>query len=135
MIQRLQSLYLLLGGLAFIAVAPFKSALVQEALPWVMPAALGLSGLVTVFAVVVIFLYSDRKRQLKLVGLLQYMAILAILAIFAGLYFSGGIMEASTNMGVMALIALPILGYVLIRMAGMRINKDIQLVRSMDRLR
>jgi hypothetical protein len=135
MIQRIQSLYLLLGGLAFLATLFFRSVLTQEQMAWVMPAALGLCVLVTIGTVALIFLYADRKRQLKLVSWLQYLAILAILAVFAGLYLSGGIMESTQNIRAMASMVLPVVGYVFIRLAGYRIHKDIELVRSMDRLR
>ncbi len=135
MIQRLQSLYLLLGGAAFLGTLLFRSALVLDTLPWIMPVAVVLNVLVSAAAIGLIFLYGDRNRQRKLVDWLQYLALLAIVAVFGGLYMSGRVMEASEDAGVLAMLVLPVLGYVLIRLAGNRIQKDIELVRSMDRLR
>ena len=135
MIQRIQTLYLALSGVCFIVVVLFRSAYAQESLPWLVWVILGLNVAAGLDAVAAIFLYKDRKKQLTIVSLLQYVALVAILASFVGLYLSGAISEVPANVGALGALALPVAGYVLIRMAVARIRKDIELVRSMDRLR
>ncbi len=135
MIQRIQSVFLLLAGLAFLGSGFFKDVLTEETMAWLMPTVVGLNALVAIGALVNVFLYNDRKKQLQIASMLQYLAIVAILAAFGGLYLTGRLAEASSNPAAMALVGLPVLGYVFIRLATMRIKKDIELVRSMDRLR
>ena len=135
MIQRIQSILLLLGGLCFVDIFFFQSALAQDGMPWLPWVAMVLHGLTALGAIATIFLYSDRKKQLQFATIVQYLAILAIAASLASIYFSGSINEVPANTGATAVLVLPILGYILIRIAGSRIRKDIELVRSMDRLR
>ena len=135
MIQRIQSIFLLVAALAFIGTGQFRHVLAMETQTWVLPAVIGLNVLVGIGALVSIFLYSDRKKQLGLLSLLQYTALIALFAAYGALYLSGGLAEVTTNLEVMAMLILPVLGYMLIRLASVRIKKDIELVRSMDRLR
>ena len=135
MIQRIQSVYLLLAGLAFIGTSLFRHVLAMDTQTWILPTVTGLNVLVGIGALVSIFMYSDRKKQLGIISLLQYVALFVLLAAFGALYLSGGLAEITANLEVMALLVLPVLGYVLIRLAGTKIKKDIALVRSMDRLR
>ncbi len=136
MIQRIQSLFLALAALTFLGTGFFRSAIaVEESLAWLPMTLLGLNAVVSVGAIIAIFSFKNRKKQLQLTNLLQYLAILALVAAFGAMYLSGGINEITSNVGVMALIALPVLGYVFVRLANGRIKKDIELVRSMDRLR
>ena len=135
MIQRVQTILLLLGGLCFLDMAFFQSAMTQEAMPWLPVGVLALHAVTAIGAIGAILLYKDRARQLKVVSIVQYLALASLIASFAGLYLSGAVMELPGNTGALALIILPALGYILIRMATGRIRKDIELVRSMDRLR
>ena len=135
MIQRIQSVFLLVAALAFIGTGLFRHVLAMETETWILPAVIGLNGLVGIGALVSIFMYGDRKKQLGLIFLMQYSALFALVAAFGALYLSGGLAEIPGNLEALALLILPILGYILIRLAGARIKKDIELVRSMDRLR
>ena len=136
MIQRIQSVFLLLSSLSFLGTGFFRTAVVGvESFEWLPMALLGLNGLVGVGALAAIFFFKDRKQQLKTTNFLQYGAIVALLAAFGASYLSGALNEITTNVGAMALLILPILGYLFIRLASARIKKDIELVRSMDRLR
>ncbi len=135
MIQRLQSILLLLAGLAFLGTVYFRSALTHDDVSWVLPVVMGLNGLAGIGALVSVFLYGNRKQQLKILSLLQYLVLAALLVTFAGLYLTGTLPDVLSNTGLIALIGLPFVGYILIRTAILRIRKDIDLVRSMDRLR
>ncbi|MFK7845866.1 MAG: DUF4293 family protein [Rhodothermales bacterium] len=135
MIQRIQSIYLLLAGLLFGATVLFRNVLAQDTNTWILPAVIGLNIAVGLGALVSIGFYGDRKKQFKFASLLQYMAIVALLAVFGALYFTGALQEIMGNIEVMAMLGMPVVGYVMIRLASMRVKKDIELVRSMDRLR
>ncbi len=135
MIQRIQSVFLLVAALAFIGTGQFRHVLAMETETWILPAVIGLNVLVGLGALVSIFLYGDRKKQLGFISLIQYAALIALVAAFGALYLSGGLVEIPNNLEALALLILPVAGYILIRLAGARIKKDIALVRSMDRLR
>ena len=135
MVQRIQSVYLLLAGLAFLGTDLFMDVLAEAAQAWLLPAVLGLNALTAIGAFGAIFLYSDRKKQLRMSTWLQYLAIIVLLVVFGALYITDRLAEVSSNAGAMALVGLPVLGYILIRLASRKIKKDIELVRSIDRLR
>lgn len=135
MIQRIQSVFLLLAALASLGTAAFRMELIQDTYAWLMPAVLGIHGLVALVALVAIFLYKDRQKQLKTTTMLQYVAIVALLAAFGGLYLADGLMEVPVNLQATGLLVLPVLAYVFVRIARGYVKKDIELVRSMDRLR
>lgn len=135
MIQRIQSVFLLLAGVAYMATALFRTVYINEGQEWIMPTVLGLNGLVALGALVAIFLYNDRKKQLQVLNMLKYLALVVIVAAFGALFMLGALAEAASNTGVMAMIGLPVLGYILIHLAAGKVKKDIALVRSMDRLR
>lgn len=135
MIQRIQSIFLLLAALASMGTAAFRVELMQATYSWLMPAVLGILGAVALGSLVAIFLYKNRKQQLKITTSLQYIAILGILAAFGGLYLAGGLMEVPANLQATGVLLLPVLAYIFIRIARGYVKKDIELVRSMDRLR
>ena len=135
MIQRIQSVFLLLAGLAYGGVGALQGVLAQDIYTWMPPTILVISGLVALGALVTIFLYNDRKKQLQLASILQYLGLLALVAVFGGLYFAGAFDALGENIMAILAAVLPILGYIFVRLATARIKKDIELVRSMDRLR
>ena len=135
MIQRIQSILLFIAALAFLATFFLRSQISSEAMAWVVPTVIGLQVLAAVVSIFTIFLYNDRKRQLKVVSILQFLALMAILSMFGGAYMAGMVEELPENTTGLVLLVLPMVGYVLIRLSGQRIKKDIELVRSMDRLR
>ena len=135
MIQRVQSILLLLAALVFVATVFFQSVIATASMVWVVPTVLGVNIVVAVVAILAIFMFSDRKQQLKIVTILQFLALFAIVAVLAGIYLSGAINQLSGNVMAIILLVLPLVGYVLIRLAGSRIKKDIELIRSVDRLR
>lgn len=141
MIQRIQSVYLLLGaagviGLLFIN-RLWASAAVQT-LAWFGPALLGLGGLVALVAIGAIFLYKNRPRQRSVIVGLQVLTLLFVLVLYAGLYLSGTL-DALTGSGLsfsaVLIVTLPVVAYLFFFLARRGVEKDIKLIRSMDRLR
>lgn len=135
MIQRIQSIFLFIAALVFLATFFLRSHIASEAMTWVVPTVIGLQVLAAVFAVVTIFMYNNRKQQLKMISILQFLALIAIIGMFGGAYMAGMVEELPENTTGMVLLVLPMVGYVLVRLSGQRVKKDIELVRSMDRLR
>jgi uncharacterized membrane protein len=141
MIQRIQSVYLLLGALAF-GVLPLLGDIWQgpaaERFAWFVPALLVLGAIVTGGALVAIFLYNDRARQRQVVLAVQLLAVLFLVVLMVGLYLGGQLgraLRAETGIGSLLAVLLPLLAYLLFYMARRGIERDIALVRSMDRLR
>ena len=135
MIQRIQSVYLLLGGIALLGIIPVRSALGTFTPTWALPAGLALAGLAALLAIVSIFLYNNRPQQRTLVLGAQLLTIVVVLAVFAGVYFVIGFESIPAETGPILLMVLPVLAYLFLFLARKAIEKDIALVRSMDRLR
>ena len=135
MIQRIQSLFLLIAALLFLVTFFFRPIIASETLTWLFPTVVGIHAVVALVAIWAIFLFNNRKQQLKIVTLLQFLALIAIISVFAGAYMTGLVNDLPGNTLGIVMLVLPMVGYVLIRLAGQRIKKDIELVRSVDRLR
>ena len=141
MIQRIQSLYLLLGAACLFPAALLEItslAQVDETLTWYEPA-LTIVGVATMaIALGAIFFYKNRPKQRKLVSAVQVMTIIFIIILVAGLVIADGLAQL-TQGGVDAvsiiLLALPLLAYVFFWLARRGIQQDIDLVKSIDRLR
>lgn len=141
MLQRKQSVYLLLGSLAIVAMLFFDQIWETEAaetLVWYVPS-LMITGIVTVLvALVAIFLYTNRERQRKVVVAAQVLTLIFVALLYGGLFLSGATAQiAEGAYGELMLIglALPIVAYLFFFLARRGIQSDIDLVRSMDRLR
>jgi peptidoglycan/LPS O-acetylase OafA/YrhL len=142
MIQRIQSVYLLLGALAMGGML-FLSALwsgpAAQQFGWFAPVAASLAGLTAAGALGTIFLYRNRKRQRAGAAGLQVLAALVTVLVFVAHYAAGALnLRASGGeiaLGKAALLALPIVAYGLFLLARRAIQSDIELVQSMDRLR
>ena len=141
MIQRIQSLYLLLGAACLFPAALLEITMlaqVDDTLTWYEPA-LTIVGVATMAtALGAIFFYKNRPKQRKLVSAVQVMTIIFIIILVAGLVIADGLAQL-TQGGVDAvsiiLLALPLLAYVFFWLARRGIQRDINLVKSMDRLR
>ena len=140
MIQRIQSIYLLLGALTLLALLLFDdiwqgAAAVQA---WFSPVLLVLIFLTVAIAIGAIFMYKDRKRQRSAVVVAQFLALVLLAVFYLGLYLVGalGVTVAGVvdTARVVALL-LPVVAYIFFYLARKGIERDIALVRSMDRLR
>ena len=144
MIQRIQSLFLLLSSAAFWTEFALPFATTDVASPGVLsdlvynihdsPVLIGLTvigGLVTLGA---IFLFNNRSLQKRLSYLGIVMAILLPLVTFLLIYNERtGEALGTINDGLG--IYPPIVALIFAVLAGRAIGKDDKLVRSMDRLR
>lgn len=103
-----------------------------------IPVTMGIFGLTAAGAIVAIFLYRDRKRQRKIVLVVQYLLLAGMIAFFAGQYLSSAgpfVNPESAGLSTWLAAGLPVAGYLMFTLARRAINRDIELVRSMDRLR
>lgn len=141
MIQRPQSLYLLVGAVAFVALFFFDLAWdspAADSYGWFTPVVLTMAGALGLTAIATIFLYRDRARQRTIIVGLQVGTIVFLAAFLGGIYLVGDLhfnREGATAAGKVVAMALPILAYGMFFMARQGVVKDIALVRSMDRLR
>lgn len=141
MIQRIQSIYLLVGAIALACLLLFDdiwSGPEAEQHTWFAPALLTAAGLSALIALVAIFLYKDRRRQRGVVVWAQLLALITFIVLLIGLTFGDASSEASapgyaTEYAVAVLI--PMVAYVLFYLARRAIDRDIALIRSMNRLR
>lgn len=145
MIQRIQSIFLLLAAGFF--GGQFLTSFVSSTAPvngifadqifnlYDNPALLLIAGLGALVAIVTIFLFNNRKLQLKLSYLIITLSI--ILPIVAVLLYTNqvGTIPEAVDVNDQAGLYLPI-GTILFTALAIRfINKDEKTVRSMDRLR
>ncbi|HEX9952426.1 MAG TPA: DUF4293 family protein [Rubricoccaceae bacterium] len=141
MIQRPQTVFLLLGAALLVAFA----ALALAWLPGVATvtgvyetATTVVAALAAVVALGAVFLYKDRPRQRRVIGIAQVLALVSVVPLLVGLFQAApgaedALMEETAGPYLVAL--LPIVAYVLLRMARRGVDRDIATVRSMDRLR
>ena len=141
MIQRLQSLYLLFAALFVVLFLVFGDVwytFVAATYAWVTPAALVLGGLTALVALVAVFLYKDRKKQRAVVRAAQWLdlgLVLGLVGCVVGLSLNEDVGLGTAATAVYLTLILPIIAYVFLRLALRGVEKDIALVRSMDRLR
>ena len=141
MIQRIQSLYLLLGAILMVALA-FMNAAWQSVTIDFAWFNMGLNSIIiitVVTAVIAIIRYSNRIHQRNLTLLAQVLTLLTMVLLFGGLMIQGRLQvyteDATLDTVKILAFVLPIAAYVLFYLARFAIQKDIKLVKSMDRLR
>ena len=120
MIQRIQTVYLLLAALC-----AALNAVLGAGVPWLWIA----SVVMALGAVGTIFLYQQRPLQATLCTVLMAVGVVYYLAVGAYQHTLGGTLQFTWPM------ALPALAIVCCFMARKRIMKDEKLVRSLDRIR
>ncbi len=141
MIQRIQTLYLALGAIALMVIAFMPviwQGLAAELYNWFVPTTLGGIAAASAVAVWSIFMYEDRPRQRKFVLGAQLLTVLVFLIIGGGFYLAGALdvqPEGQLDWGRLLALLLPGVAYFFFWMARRAIESDIELVRSMDRLR
>lgn len=138
MIQRLQSVWLLLAAAAaFISLqVPFYNGLIEQGKPLtyitaqsnllllILTAGVGLASLIT------IFLYKNRKRQLRITLITLLVSIINLVLFFTQTQkFIPG--QGNYNLTAIFAIIVPVFLFLAIR----GIRKDEKLVKSLDRLR
>jgi membrane glycosyltransferase len=141
MIQRVQSLYLLVAALLlgiFLGFVDVWLAMAEEAFSWLSPVVMTLGVATLVVALGAVFLYKQRARQATAIRVAQGLD-LALVVVLAGVlgYLAFRTEADFTEAGALgyAVLLMPVLAYVALRLAQLGVKRDIDLVRSMDRLR
>jgi len=141
MIQRIQTVYLLLGALALAALGAFDvpwSSQAASTYAWFVPSLIGLIVATVAGALGAIFLYNTRKTQRTVVVAVQVGTLFLAGALYGGLYMTAELTFGTgrgLEWGRTTALALPIVAYALFFLARRGIDHDIELVESMDRLR
>ena len=140
MIQRIQTVYLVLGAVAlgallFFGVVWQGAATAQS---WFTPAVVLVDSLAVAVALGAIFLYKNRPRQRQVIVAAQALTTVLLLVFCGGLYLEKALYVRTAqglDVGMLVALLLPIVAYVLFLLARRGVEKDIEQVRSMDRLR
>lgn len=150
MIQRIQTVYLALAAAASLGqfALPYLAAAVTAPLSFAVPALndghldptdniglLSLTALVSLLALVAVFLFRNRPLQGKLTGGAAIASVLML--VLAGLTTKQTLdaVPAGESVQFHAGLALPLVALLCAWLAMRNIGKDEKLVRSMDRLR
>lgn len=105
---------------------------------WFVPAVSIVCAAAVIVALVAIFGYKNRPRQIKMVTATQIMTLVFMLILFGGFFLAGDfeILGASgADIPSLLVFLLPVAAYILFYLARRSIQRDIELVKSMDRLR
>ncbi len=139
MIQRIQTVYLLLAAAAvglFLGLAGEWLAGLDAAFTWLPPAVYAVGGLTALLALVSVGLYQNRATQVKVVFWAQMADLLLIAVLAVGVALSAfGDGATPFDVARSSVVFLPVLAYVFLLLARRSVRRDIELVRSMDRLR
>lgn len=138
MIQRIQSLYLVLAGLLlalFVGLGDTWASAIAAEQAWLGAAAYALAGVTALVALVAVALFKNRELQRKVILAAMWLDLLLVAAVLVGFYlaFDSGDFVAPVAYYFVAM--QPIVAYVFLRLARQRVTADIETVRSMDRIR
>jgi predicted membrane protein len=141
MIQRIQTVYLALAALALgvfalVGFVPDTDVVASPEWPgWLAALSRILAGLAAAGAVWSIFRYADRTEQRTLVARLQWLVIASVVAQVIVMYLFPEVLGFEERGLPALLVLLPLIGYALLMLARRAVDRDIALVKSMDRLR
>lgn len=138
MIQRIQSLYLVAGALLlalFVALGETWAAAIAAELAWLGMLGYVLAGLTALVALVSVFLYKNRELQRTVIYAAMWLDLSLVVVVLVGFYLAFDSGDFVAPVGYYLVAMQPIVAYVLLRMARQRVIADIQMVRSMDRIR
>ena len=139
MIQRIQTIYLLLGALALGALGVFDapwSGVAASRFSWFVPTLIALLIATAGAAIGAIFLHKDqeqRKAQRKIVIGVQILTLLLAGTLYGGSYWVGTLTFMSPDgTGRSVVLSLPIIAYGLFFLARRAIESDIERVERMN---
>ncbi len=145
MIQRAQSIFLLIAAIAFALLFQFPFAISDIANEGFLAdkdfdvfdhiALMILSGLAAVLSLISIFLFKKRKMQIRMTYLGMIVGISVLITAGAIFYEQAIIVFEQTAIHQRLGLYLPIIGLVMGIFAIRFIRKDEKIVKSMDRLR
>lgn len=148
MIQRIQTIFLALIVVLFAIlffVPVYKITITMDGMPLAsyrslaaLPVLLVSAGVVALIALVAIFMYANRKRQLLVVniGMLLSLLLFSLCLLFPEVFSGASVMTTPPavtgfSMGTFIIALFPALFF----LAGRNIKKDEKLVKAADRLR
>ena len=140
MIQRIQSLYLLFGAafvVLFLVLNEGWQTTLAALYPWLTPAVFVIGGLGALAALAAVFFYKDRARQRTIILAAQWL-VLALVLVLVGCLVATTLDDAvvlTPTPFLYVTLLFPLVAYVMLRLARRGVEKDMALVRSMDRLR
>ncbi len=145
MIQRIQSIFFLLAGLAAAALLKVPFAVSDKPVPQLLSdqvynvqdhvILIVLTIISAVIAVAAIFMYQNRELQMRLGYLVIVASILLLLVAFLLIYNEGTLNVPDSNIQDQFGLFLPFITILFSALAIRFVKKDEGLVRSMDRLR
>ena len=136
MIQRIQTVYLVLASAALAALLLTDIVHARPGLTRWGTLLFGLAALAG--CVGAVFLFKDRYRQRRVIVAAQFSTILAVVVLYGSLYLNSALsVRTSGGLDVMRLVVLmlPMVAYVCLILARHGVNRDIKLVESADRIR
>ena len=138
MIQRIQSLYLVAGALLlalFVALGETWAAAISEELAWLGTLGYVLSGITALVALVAVGLYKNPQLPRTEISVPQWLDLALVVVVLVGFYLAFDSGDFVAPVGYYLVALQPIVAYLLLRMARQRVAADIEMVRSMDRIR
>lgn len=145
MLQRIQSIFLLLTGGAFFSLFAVEFASSNKAAEGIFadqlynvmdnPILIAMTAIGGALAIITIFLFKNRPLQLRLGYLLIVLSILLPLVAALIMYNEGSLNAPNVDINDGLGIYLPIVALITTILATRFISKDNKLVKSMDRLR
>lgn len=138
MIQRIQTLYLIAGALLlalFVALGDGWASQIATEQAWLGMVGYGLAVVTAVVALVAVVLYKNRELQRRVIYVAQWLDLALVVVVLVGLYLSTDSESPTAPVGLYLVALQPVAAYVLLRLARQRVTADIEMVRSMDRIR
>jgi hypothetical protein len=149
MIQRIQSIYLLVAAVALGLQIAFPYAMAPANTPAIAAPVfadgvfnlfdnvgiMGLTGLGIIDSLLAIFMYKNRALQGRLVGMTVIVAVMLSVLVGFTFYTANKGLPAGSLVSYGIGMAMPLVAAFLLWMASGAIRKDENLVKSMDRLR
>ena len=141
MIQRAQTLYLLFAAvllLIFLGFVDVWLAVAGEAFGWLSAVVYTLGVATAVVALGAVFFYKERAKQMRVVAAAQWLdlaLVLVLAGVLGALSFTTDVDLTEAGALGVGVLLMPVFAYVALRMARLGVKRDIDLVRSMDRLR
>ena len=138
MIQRIQTLYLVLAALLlalFVGLAGGWVGAIAADSAWLGTLGYALAVVTAVVALVAVGLYKNRALQRRVIYAAQWLDLALVVVVLAGLFVVTDPDAPTAPVGLYLVALQPIAAYVFLRLARQRVTADIEVVKSMDRLR
>lgn len=138
MIQRIQSLYLVAGALLlalFVGLGDGWASAISEEVAWLGVTGYVLAGITAFVSLIAVALYKNRELQRRVILWAQWLDLVLVVVVLAGLYLTTDSDAPTAPVGLYLVAIMPLAAYILLRLARQGVVRDIETVRSMDRIR